>query len=72
MIVGGEDTPVVALNEEAGQLMTCEHGIEIVPGASHLFEEPGALDTVVDLARDWFIAHLNTVRRSTGAVTDVR
>ena len=72
MIVGGDDTAVLALNEAAGRTMTCEHCIEIVPGASHLFEEPGALDRVVDLARDWFVEYLRAARASMGTATDVR
>ncbi len=72
MIVGGDDTGVLALNEDAARMMTCECRIEIVPGASHLFEEPGALERVVELARDWFAAHLRAARPSTGADADVR
>jgi putative phosphoribosyl transferase len=58
LIVGGADTQVLALNREALALMRCERALEVVPGATHLFEEPGALEAVVGLARDWFIAHL--------------
>lgn len=72
MIVGGNDTAVLALNEAAGRMMTCEHRIEIVRGASHLFVEPGALDRVVELARDWFAEHLRAARASIGTVSDVR
>lgn len=72
MIVGGDDTGVLALNEEAGRMMICEYRIEIVPGASHLFEEPSALDTVVDLARDWFVGHLRAALASTWIASDVR
>lgn len=72
MIVGGDDTGVLALNEDAARMMTCECRIDIVPGASHLFEEPGALERVVELARDWFAAHLRAARPSTGADADVR
>jgi len=58
LIVGGDDTDVLALNREALAELTCEKALEIVPGASHLFEEPGALDWVIDLARSWFTRHL--------------
>jgi putative phosphoribosyl transferase len=59
LIVGGADTQVLALNREALSRMRCERALEIVPGATHLFEEPGTLEAVIDLARDWFIAHLD-------------
>jgi len=58
LIVGGDDVPVIAMNREAYDRMTCERKIEIVPGASHLFEEPGTLEAVARLARDWFAGHL--------------
>ena len=58
-IVGGDDTEVLALNEHAFAQLRCESVLEIVPGASHLFEEPGALDAVADLARAWFVGHLD-------------
>lgn len=54
LIVGGNDHPVIALNKEAQLQMTAETQLEIVPGASHLFEEPGTLDTVAQLAQKWF------------------
>ena len=58
LIVGGDDVPVIAMNREAHDRMTCERRLEIVPGASHLFEEPGALEQVAALAADWFTRHL--------------
>jgi putative phosphoribosyl transferase len=58
LIVGGDDTPVIEMNREAMKAMTCKCELQIVPGASHLFEEPGALERVADLARDWLQAHL--------------
>ncbi len=58
LIVGGRDLEVLALNREALRELRCEKKIEIVPNATHLFEEPGTLQAVVDLARDWFIARL--------------
>ena len=57
MIVGGRDGPVIDMNEEAARQMACPHRIEIVPGATHLFEEPGTLDEVIGLAGDWFERH---------------
>ena len=58
LIVGGLDGPVIGMNERAAAVMTCRHEVRIVPGASHLFEEPGKLETVADLARQWFTEHL--------------
>jgi putative phosphoribosyl transferase len=60
LIVGGADHGVIELNEQAFAQLTCEKRLEIVPGASHLFEEPGTLDEVVALARDWFVRRLST------------
>jgi pimeloyl-ACP methyl ester carboxylesterase len=54
LIVGGADTPVIALNRQAMARMAVPVSLEIVPGASHLFEEPGALEQVARLAREWF------------------
>ena len=58
LIVGGNDDIVIELNEMARDQMRCEVKLEIVPGATHLFEEPGALDKVAKLGSDWFSAHL--------------
>ncbi|QNE76366.1 phosphoribosyltransferase [Streptomyces finlayi] len=58
LIVGGHDEQVLDLNRRAQAELRCESRLEVVPGATHLFEEPGALDTVTDLARDWFTRHL--------------
>ena len=58
LVVGGNDDVVIELNEQARDRMHCEVKLEIVPGATHLFEEPGALEKVAKLASDWFIAHL--------------
>ena len=58
LIVGGDDHGVIELNEEALTHLTCEKHLAIVPGAGHLFEEPGTLDQVVSLARDWFVPRL--------------
>jgi putative phosphoribosyl transferase len=57
LIVGSEDGPTIPLNEEAYAKLTCSKELVIIPGASHLFEEPGALDKVAQLARNWFIKH---------------
>jgi dienelactone hydrolase len=62
LIVGGDDAPVVALNEEARARMRHAVRLEIVPGATHLFEEPGALERVTVLASDWFRQHLRPGR----------
>lgn len=61
LIVGARDPAVLDLNGAARDLMRCERRIAIVPGAGHLFEEPGTLDRVVELARDWFLKHLEGV-----------
>jgi len=58
LIVGGNDDIVIDLNEQARDRMRCEVKLEIVPGATHLFEEPGALEKVAKLASDWFLLHL--------------
>ena len=54
LIVGGDDIPVIELNERALAQLHCEKKLEIVPGATHLFEEPGTLERVADLASNWF------------------
>ncbi len=56
-IVGGHDKVVLELNKQAQQQMRCEVKLEIIPGATHLFEEPGALDRVAQLASEWFLGH---------------
>ncbi len=58
LIVGGEDTAVIEMNREAMAIMKCETKLEIVPGASHLFEEPGTLPTAAKLAAQWFANYL--------------
>lgn len=57
LIVGGDDLEVLALNREALELLRCEARMEIVPGATHLFAEPGALEQVAALAAAWFTRH---------------
>jgi putative phosphoribosyl transferase len=58
LIVGGNDEIVIELNEMARDQMRCKVKLEIVPGATHLFEEPGALEEVARLASEWFVKHL--------------
>ncbi|QYC38320.1 Putative phosphoribosyl transferase [Nonomuraea coxensis DSM 45129] len=62
LIVGGRDPIVIELNQEAQQRLRAENRLTVVPGATHLFEEPGALDAVADLARDWFVTHFAAPR----------
>ncbi|MFJ8696999.1 dienelactone hydrolase family protein [Streptomyces roseolilacinus] len=54
LVVGGEDPEVLRLNREAAERLRVPYRVEVVPGAGHLFEEPGALDHVVRVAREWF------------------
>ena len=58
LIVGGDDVPVISLNRQALAQLVVERRLEIVPGATHLFEEPGTLEQVAQLAGDWFARHL--------------
>jgi dienelactone hydrolase len=58
LIVGGRDEVVIELNRQAFNQLRCEKRLEIVPGATHLFEEPGTLEQVARLARDWFVRYL--------------
>jgi putative phosphoribosyl transferase len=59
LIVGGDDTGVIELNEQARDVLAhCERKLVLVPGATHLFEEPGTLEQVARLAADWFVSHL--------------
>jgi putative phosphoribosyl transferase len=62
LIVGGDDDIVIELNEQARDRMRCEVRLEIIPGATHLFEEPGALEKVARLASDWFVDHIGRPR----------
>jgi putative phosphoribosyl transferase len=64
LIVGGNDYAVIELNQAALAQLRCEKRLVIVPGATHLFEEPGALDEVARLAREWFERHLAPSRAS--------
>ena len=58
LIVGGDDTQVITLNEQAYGRLHCEKALRIIPGATHLFEEPGALEQVAGMASKWFADHL--------------
>ncbi|HEV3474073.1 MAG TPA: dienelactone hydrolase family protein [Actinomycetota bacterium] len=61
LIVGGEDHQVLKLNRSAAASLRAEVRLAVIPGATHLFEEPGALDEVARLAGDWFVQHLSGV-----------
>jgi len=58
LMVGGNDDVVIDLNEEVFNQLNCEKKLEIIPDATHLFEEPGALEKVAELAKDWFLMYL--------------
>jgi dienelactone hydrolase len=58
LIVGGDDYGVIELNQQADALMNCEKKLALVPGATHLFEEPGTLQQAAHSAADWFVQHL--------------
>jgi len=62
LIVGGDDDVVLELNRQAQAQLRCEHRLEVVPGATHLFEEPGTLEAAASLASDWFTGHMAPVR----------
>jgi len=66
LIVGGHDGQVLELNRQAQRQLRCPNHLAVVPGATHLFEEPGALEQVADLAIDWFAKHLNAPRPPPG------
>ena len=72
LIVGGLDQPVIELNRKALAELRCEKQFVIVPGATHLFEEPGTLEEVARLARDWFVRHVSAAPVATGPVTPRR
>ena len=58
LIVGGKDYQVIELNQQAYNQLKAERKMDIIPGATHLFEEPGALERVANIAADWFVKHL--------------
>lgn len=64
LIVGGWDEPVIDMNQSAYELLTCEKQLIIVPGATHLFEEPGTLEQVAEHARKWFRLYLHREGRT--------
>jgi putative phosphoribosyl transferase len=66
LIVGGHDDVVLSLNEAAQARLTCTNRLAVVPGATHLFEEPGTLEAAAGLARDWFVAHLSRAAQPSG------
>lgn len=65
LIVGGRDETVLELNRQAAAAITAECAIAVVPGATHLFEEPGALEQVAAVARDWFLDHVTPISAET-------
>lgn len=58
LIVGGADYGVIELNQQADALLSCEKKLMLIPGATHLFEEPGTLEQAANKAADWFVQHL--------------
>jgi putative phosphoribosyl transferase len=66
LVVGGDDPVVLDLNRDAQAQMTCETRLSVVPGASHLFEEPGTLAAAAALARDWFVDHMAPLGQPVG------
>jgi pimeloyl-ACP methyl ester carboxylesterase len=67
LIVGGDDEPVITLNREALDALRTVKRLEIIPGATHLFEEPGTLEQVARLARDWFLEQFASASRESWA-----
>jgi putative phosphoribosyl transferase len=57
LVVGGDDTAVIEMNQDAFATMRCPKELRLVPGATHLFEEPGALEQVAEMAAEWFEMH---------------
>ncbi|WP_033319410.1 dienelactone hydrolase family protein [Streptomyces yerevanensis] len=62
LIVGGRDREVLRLNEEAADMLRAPHSLHVVPGATHLFEEPGALEQVAQTAKEWCVERVRSVR----------
>ena len=58
LIVGGDDEVVLELNREAFEQLNCSRQLDVVPGATHLFAEPGTLEEVARLAEEWFLHYL--------------
>lgn len=67
LVVGGRDHVVLDLNRQAAARLSCEHQLAVVAGATHLFEEPGTLESATELATDWFSRHLASAVPSAGA-----
>lgn len=65
LIVGGEDKTVLDLNKKAAARMACVNELRVVSGATHLFEEPGALEKVASLAAEWFVTHMQRIGERT-------
>ena len=72
LIVGGDDRPVIDMNEDAMRALRTKRALEIVPGATHLFAEPGALERVAELAGSWFLRHLGPRLTATPLFADRR
>jgi putative phosphoribosyl transferase len=70
LIVGGHDEIVLGLNRQAFALLRCPRELAVVPGATHLFPEPGALEEVALLAERWFLQHMGTTPRGRSALAD--
>lgn len=69
LIVGGDDEPVLSWNRDALERLACPKELVVVPGATHLFEEPGALEQVAELARDWFARYLTAKQDAAAGAT---
>ena len=67
LVVGSRDTVVLELNRRAQARMRCESRLAVVPGATHLFEEPGTLEQAAALARGWFVDHFGNVAVEEGS-----
>jgi hypothetical protein len=67
LIVGAQDEVALDVNRRAQAELRCENDLTVVPGAGHLFEEPGTLDAAAGLARDWFTRHLTRDPPKTGS-----
>jgi putative phosphoribosyl transferase len=63
LIVGGDDHDVLRLNQDAYRLLHCEKRLDVVPGATHLFPEPGRLEEVAMMAASWFSSHFDALLR---------
>jgi putative phosphoribosyl transferase len=71
LIVGGDDEPVIEMNRSAYRLLSCPKRLVIVPGASHLFEEPGTLEEVAEHALAWFQQHVHPAQNE-GTATQTK